>query len=85
MLGVLVPSTVFYLYLLLNGNVCVIAPPDLVIDVACVIVVPSAEIGSFKLDGKSGSSMDAEKMNFYAKQPALENLRSENDRIEVKA
>ncbi|XP_076179242.1 xylosyl- and glucuronyltransferase LARGE1 isoform X2 [Ptiloglossa arizonensis] len=62
--GVLVPSTLFYLYLLLN--------------------VPSAEIGSLKLDGKSGPlSEDIVKASFQV-EPVHEKLHLERNRIEEK-
>ncbi|XP_053977314.1 xylosyl- and glucuronyltransferase LARGE1-like isoform X2 [Hylaeus volcanicus] len=63
--GILIPSTIFYLYLLLN--------------------VPSAGIGSFKLDGKSGPfSVDIEKSSFHVDGPILHKLRLESNRAEVK-
>ncbi|XP_043255946.1 LARGE xylosyl- and glucuronyltransferase 1-like isoform X1 [Colletes gigas] len=63
--GILVPSAIFYLYLLLN--------------------VPSAKIGSFKLDGKSDPlSVDLDKTSFHVGVPIPEKLPFETNRIEVK-
>ncbi|KAG9436573.1 LARGE xylosyl- and glucuronyltransferase 1 [Apis mellifera carnica] len=62
LIGVLIPSAVFYLYLLLN--------------------VPSAEISSFKINGKLGSSVNIEKASPHI--TTFEKLRLENNHNEVK-
>ncbi|XP_076296402.1 xylosyl- and glucuronyltransferase LARGE1 isoform X2 [Lasioglossum baleicum] len=64
LLGVLVPSAVFYLYLLLN--------------------VPSAEIGSFKLDGKSGPLSVDQRTKLRVEEPSLQKIRIDNNQIEGK-
>lgn len=83
--GVLIPSAVFYLYLLLNGNIRVFILSLLNINTPCIIVVPSAEIGSFKIDGKSGSlSANLEKTGLHLEDSTSRKFDLENNRNEVK-
>lgn len=76
--GVLILSTIFYLYLLLNGNARVYTTIFRNIDLSSIIIVPSADINSFKLNNKLSSSMDVEKES-----PRVEKLHLENNQNEV--
>lgn len=80
--GVLIPSAVFYLYLLLNGNTHVFIILILDIDMPYIIIVPSAEISSFKINGKLDSSVHIEKASPHI--ATFEKLRLENNHNEVK-
>lgn len=82
--GILIPSAVFYLYLLLNGNTRDQIRLFLSINVTYIIIVPSAEISSFKINNKLGSSVDIEKTNSHVEQATLEKLYLENNHNEVK-
>ncbi|KOC66202.1 Glycosyltransferase-like protein LARGE1 [Habropoda laboriosa] len=53
--------------------------------VPSLFLVPSAEIGSIKIDGKPGLlSVDVEKAGLHVEQPTLEKFRSESNRNEAK-